>query len=252
MLDEIVDRGAPAGANRYLADVRSFCNWSVQRGLIEVSPCVGIKPPSPSKSRDRILSDDELLAVWKAAEALGYPFGPLVQLLILTGQRRDEVAHMCWSEIDLDVHGTWTLPRERSKNNQAHILPLSDAAVAILEKMPRFAGSDLVFTTTGRTTVSGFSKTKARLDAAMPKDAPPWVLHDLRRTFASGCARLGISLPVVEKCLNHQSGSFRGIVGVCQRHSFEAEKRHALDSWARHVQALISSGPDNTVAGCDV
>ena len=148
MLDEIVDRGSPVAANRYFADVRNLCNWAVGRGLIDVSPCVGIRPPSAVKSRDRVLSDDELRAVWQACEGLDYPFGPLVRMLILTGQRRDEVAEMCWQEIDLATR-TWTLPRERSKNNQAHVVPLSSAAIAILESLPRFSRTELVFVESG-------------------------------------------------------------------------------------------------------
>jgi len=246
MLDEIVDRGSPIAANRYFADVRNLCNWAVGRGLIDVSPCVGVRPPSAAKSRDRILSDDELCVLWQACEELNYPFGPLVKLLILSGQRLREVAHARWPEIDLTTR-TWTLPRERSKNNQAHDVPLSNAAIAILESLPRFSRTELVFTTTGRTPVSGFSKAKRVLDVAMPPDAAPWVLHDIRRTFASGCARLGVNLPTIEKVINHTSGSFAGIVKVYQRHSFEAEKRVALEVWGQHMERLISGAADNVV-----
>ena len=246
MLDEIVDRGSPIAANRYFADVRNLCNWAVGRGLIDVSPCVGVRPPSAAKSRDRILSDDELCVLWQACEELNYPFGPLVKLLILSGQRLREVAHARWPEIDFTTR-TWTLPRERSKNNQAHDVPLSNAAIAILESLPRFSRTELVFTTTGRTPVSGFSKAKKVLDVAMPPDAAPWVLHDIRRTFASGCARLGVNLPTIEKVINHTSGSFAGIVKVYQRHSFEAEKRVALEVWGQHMERLIIGAADNVV-----
>jgi integrase len=136
----------------------------------------------------------------------------------------------------------WTIPKERAKNGIAHDVPLSELAVRVLSGVRRIAGSrGLVFTTTGETPVSGFSKVKRRLDAALP-DAPPWVLHDLRRTAASGMARLGINLPVIEKVLNHTSGSFGGVAGVYQRHHFADEKRAALEAWAAHVELLLGLG----------
>jgi integrase len=139
------------------------------------------------------------LAVWRSAEGLGWPFGRAVQLLALTGQRRSEVAEMRWKEIDFEAR-TWTLPRERAKNDQAHTVPLSDPVIAILTSVPRVAGNGgYVFSTRGEAPISGFAKAKERLDNALPADMPAWTLHDLRRTFASGCARLGVDLHVVEK-----------------------------------------------------
>jgi integrase len=165
----------------------------------------------------------------------------MVQLLILTGQRRAEVAGMRWNEFDLNA-GIWTIPPARSKNHRQHEVPLVPGAVEILRSLPRFEGSEFVLSA-GNTPPSGFSRCKARLDRAIAKanggqPFPPWVVHDIRRSVASGMARLGINLPVVEKVLNHLSGSFGGIVGVYQRHSFEEEKRQALEAWARHVEAL--------------
>jgi integrase len=183
-----------------------------------------------------VLDDGELLAVWRAAAELDWPFGPIVQLLILTGQRRDEVAGMRWSELDL-AQKTWTLPRGRVKNDNGHEVPLSPQATEIIEKLPRMKGSPFVFTTTGNTAVSGFSKTKEKLDAKTGVEA--WVMHDLRRSAASGMARLGVALPVIEKLLNHSSGTFAGVVGVYQRHSFSDEKRAALEAWGRHVAGLV-------------
>jgi integrase len=246
LLDAIIDRPAPVLANRVFAIFRKMCSWAMTRGIIETSPCAGIKPPATERSRDRILSDDELKAVRQACEWLGWPFGPLIQLLILTGQRRDEVGSMRWSELDL-AGRLWQLPKERTKNSVAHPVPLSPQAVAIIEAMPRIAGvQDFVFTTNGKTAVSGFSRAKARIDAALP-DVPQWILHDLRRTAASGMARLGVQLPVIEKVLNHVSGSFAGIVGVYQHHAFADEKKQALDVWARHVEALTSGKPADNV-----
>src|SRR5262245_18774930 len=212
ILDRVVDGGAPIAANRVFAAVRKFFNWCVARDILAASPCTGVKPPTAESARDRVLSDDELRLVWQAANKLGGTFGPLVKLLALTGQRRDEVAQMRWNEIDID-NRLWTLPPARVKNNQPHEVPLSGAAVTVLNNVPRAAGSPYVFTTNdGASPASGYSKGKRRIDALLPRDMSPWRLHDLRRSTASGLARLGINLPVIEKVLNHASGSFAGIV----------------------------------------
>lgn len=237
LMDAIVDRGAPVSANRTLAVVRRMFGWLVERGVIITNPCTDVRAPTAEKSRDRVLSDDELRAILQACDRLNEPFGALIRLLALTAQRRDEVGQMTWREVDLNAR-IWTIPKERAKNGIAHDVPLSDTAVKVLAGVRRIAGSrGLVFTTTGETPVSGFSKIKKRLDAAVP-DAPPWVLHDLRRTAATGMARLGVNLPVIEKVLNHTSGSFGGVVGVYQRHHFAEEKRAALEAWAAHVGDL--------------
>ena len=242
VLDRVVDGGAPISANRTLAAMRKLFNWCVARDIIAVSPCAGVKPPTAERSRDRVLSDDELRLVWRAADKIAWPFGLLVKLLALTGQRRDEVAKMRWDELDLEA-GLWTLPRERVKTDQPHEVALSAASVNVLKSVPRIAGSSFVFTTNGTAPSSGYSKGKRKLDALLPSDMPDWRLHDLRRTVASGMARLGIHLPVIEKVLNHASGSFAGIVGVYQRHSFAEEKRAALDAWGHHIEQLVGSKP---------
>lgn len=246
LLDGIVDRGAPIMANRVLAAIRKLFNWCVSRDILVASPCASVEPPSAERSRDRILTDDEMRLVWKAAGEEGWPFGPLVCLLILTGQRLNEVSGMRWEELDIESK-TWTLPADRVKNNTAHEVPLSDAAVSILKNLPRVKTADgYVFTTTNDMPVSGFSRAKGRIDVALTDLAPNkkpldhWTFHDLRRTMASGMARIGIQLPVIEKILNHSSGSFRGIVGVYQRHSYSDEKRMALDAWANFVDAVVT------------
>jgi integrase len=247
VLDRVVDGGAPIAANRVLAAVRKFLNWCVARDILATSPCAGVKPPSAERARDRVLSDDELRLVWAAAEKLGGTFGPLVKLLALTGQRRDEVARMGWEEVDI-VNRVWTLPAERTKNNKPHEVPLSEAALAVLQRVPRITESPFIFTTNGGASpASGYSKGKRRLDALLPADMPAWRLHDLRRTSASGLARLGVNLPVIEKVLNHASGSFAGIVGVYQRHSFADEKRAALETWGNFVTALVEGKPASKV-----
>lgn len=242
LLDSIVDRGTPVAANRTLAWLKGMSNFAVKRGLIEVSPCALVEPPTIETARDRILSDAELKAVWQAADALGWPYCGFVHLLILTGQRRNEVADLTWREIDLDAK-LWTLPAARAKNDVEHTIPLSDLVVEILRAVPRIDGSEFVFTVTGRRPIQGHHVIKRRMDALMPPDITPWVVHDIRRTVASGMARLGVNLPVIEKILNHVSGSFGGIVGVYQRHSFADEKRAAMAAWSRHVEALVTGEP---------
>lgn len=248
LLDSVNDR-APIMANRVLAAVRKLFNWCLARDVISVSPCTLVEPPAPERSRERILSDDEIRRLWKAMDVEGWPFGPLVKILLLTGQRLGEVGGMRWDELALDAK-MWTLPGERVKNDNKHEVPLSDAAVEILKAQPRIKTTKgFVFTTTRDAAVSGFSRAKDRLDETMAGDGGElehWTFHDLRRTMASGMARLGIQLPVIEKILNHTSGTFRGVVGVYQRHSFSDEKRAALQAWASFVQSTVSGEKPTT------
>jgi integrase len=241
LLDEVCDRGAPIAANRIFAQLRLMCAWAVKRGILARSPCEGVSPPSSERgrARERVLSDDELRIVWKAAESIGWPFGPIVKLLVLTGARRDEVAQMEWRELDLE-RALWTLPASRSKNRREHTIPLSDMALEILRALPRIERSGFVFTTNGRSPVSGFSKAKPALDRAMASPIPGWVLHDLRRTVATNLQRLGVRLEVTEAVLNHVSGSRAGVVGVYQRHTWADEKRAALTAWAKRVEEIVS------------
>lgn len=245
LLDGIVEGGRPVAANRVLTAIRKLFNWAIERDIIAASPCAGVKPPTPEQSRDRVLSDSELRNVWLASNGIGGPFGTLVKLLVLTGQRRDEVARMEWCEVDLDAR-LLTLPKERSKNGQRHEIPLSSLAIEILQTLPRI-GDRFVLTTDGVTPSSNYGANKKRLDALLPPDMPAWWLHDIRRTVASGMARLGVNLPVIEKVLNHASGSFGGIVSVYQRHDFAEEKRRALDAWGAFVTDLVDNQPRKNV-----
>ena len=239
-LVEGVAETRPVLANRVHAALSKFFNWLASRDVIVASPCAGVARPSKEEPRDRILSDDEIKAVWGAAGELGYPAGPFVRMLILTGQRRGEVAGLRWAEIGGD---TWTLPPERTKNNSRHPVPLSRQAMAILESMPVIVGAvDYVFSGVRGRMVADFSRIKGNVDARVGfKDR--WTLHDLRRSVASGMAKLGIKLPVIERVLNHKSESFAGIVGIYQRHDFAAEKRDALQAWADHVDTIIRGEP---------
>lgn len=250
LLDDIAEAG-PVTANRTLAALRTFFSWCVDRDRLVKSPCVGIADPSPEKPRDRVLSDAELAALWRAADSDGYAYGRMVQLLVLSGCRRDEVRDAAWSEFDL-ANRAWLIPGARTKNGRDHFVPLSDAAVAILEALPRVKGkAGLLFTTTGETPISGLSKAKLRLETAMTKalGAEPerWTLHDCRRTCITGLQRLGFPMEVAEAVANHKGGTLAGVAGIYGRHDYAAEKRTALDAWARHVLAMVDNAPSGEV-----
>lgn len=269
VLDAAVDRGSTTLANRALAHVRALFNWTIQRGVLSPTgnPCAGLKPPSPEKSRDRVLADDELVAVWRVAGRMAYPFGPAFRLLIATAQRREEVGQLEWGEIDLDAR-LWTMPAVRNKGGRQHVLPLNDLAVDALRECPK-AGS-YVFTTTGRSAVSGWSKAKAildrqvaqdRRDAAEPERAgkeltddelarhalPSWVIHDLRRSTASRLVPLGTRPDIVEAVLGHAHPGGSPLASVYQRHSYLPEMKAALDAWDRALRALLDPAPAKVV-----
>jgi integrase len=235
LLDRIIERGGGITANRVLAVVASLFNWAIDRGVIEASPSFHVRKPIAETPRDRVLTDQELAALWRACGLVPYPHGPFTKILLLTAQRRSEVAGMRWSEIE---GAEWVLPGQRTKNGRAHAVPLSAAAQAVLDSIPRIEG-DFVFTITGKAPIMGFSEAKAAIDEHMPP-IPRWVFHDLRRTAATGMARLGVTLPTVERLLNHASGSFADVAGVYQRYSFSEEKRQALELWASFVTKNVN------------
>jgi integrase len=245
LLDAILDRGSPYTANRTLSWLRKLYSWAIVRDVVQTSPCDRVKPPGTEIVRDRVLDDAELRLVWGQAEALGAPFGSVLQLLILTGQRLGEVSGMRWSEVDFAAK-LWSMPKERTKNGRAHTVPLSPQAMTVIKATPRIVG-DFVFTTAGNVPVAEFSRIKRLLDARLPADMKPWRIHDLRRSTATGLARIGTDIVVVEKVLNHASGAFRGIVGTYQRHGFDDERRVALDRWGRHVEALAAGETEENV-----
>lgn len=253
LLDSIVDLGRLTTANRVRAHLSSFFNWCIERDIIEISPVHGIKARAKEVVRERVLSDDEIRWLWQAADAAGYPFGPLAKLLLLTGQRRGEVANMTRDEIEDD---NWHLPAERVKNGRAHDVPLSGVALEVIETMPRI-GDRFLFTTTGLSPISGFGRARGNMIKAMaelateergePIEIANWTWHDLRRTCATGLARLGIPVRTTEAVLNHISGTGGGIVAVYQRHDYAEEKRQALEAWGRYVTELVEGKPANVV-----
>ncbi len=267
-LDEIVDAGHPVAANRALMNLRAFFNFMVEHDRLDANPCATIKDPGGKEtSRDRILSDEEIKLMWPVMKECSYPFGTMGQMLLITSQRRDEVANMRWSEItDLDGENpVWTIPAEKNKGARLHEVPLSPLAVSILKTIPRIAASfpngrppvlsDFVFTTDGKHPVSGFSGGKERLDELVTKmlteaevePMPHWTLHDLRRTAASNMARDDIPPHVVSRVLNHSAGKTEGITAIYNRYGYLREKRHALESWAARIERIIT--PDSKVVG---
>lgn len=234
LIDNISDR-APFMANRTLSAVRRFFNWCVERDMIDINPAAGAKPPAVEKSRDRVLTDDEIKAIWTGCDKLGWPFGLAFKLMLVTGQRRDEIARMRWDDIDTDK-ALWTLSREQTKSDRLHEVPLSSLALEILEIVPRTG--DYVFTTNGKTPISGFSKAKRELDEAA--DITDWRLHDLRRTVASGMARIGIAPHVIEKVLNHAGGQISGVAAIYNRHGYAEEKQQALNAWSQSLSVTCS------------
>lgn len=252
LIDGIRDSGAEVQANRVLAFLRRFFNWCLERDYLDKTPTAGIVKPTKEVARDRVLSSDEIARIFNAAENLGYPFGPFVKLLVLTGQRRDEVAGMSWDEINL-AEKVWVLPASRSKNGKAHTVHLSETALRALGSVPRIEGSGLVFPATRvrrkapdgtappLRPISGFSVTKRRLDKV--SGVAGWTLHDLRRSFATHCTeKLGFSPVVVDKILNHQSGVVRGVAAVYQRGQYLEERRLTTEAWGRWVQEASYGG----------
>jgi integrase len=240
VLDTTKADSGPVAANRLRAEARACWGWALKRGALTTNPWEATpRPLERETSRERVLTDAELGTLYTAAGALTEPWGALIRLLLLTGQRRGEVAGMQWDELELDA-GAWRLPGSRTKNHQPHVVPLPAAAVGLLRCVKRRARAEHVFEGPRNTAVSGFGKIKKRLDAALTaanggRAIAPWVLHDIRRTVATGLQRLGVRLEVTEALLNHVSGSRSGIVGVYQRHGWEAEKAAAIRGWAAHV-----------------
>ncbi len=243
LLDAVVARGSHVMANRTLANLRKLFNWCVSRGIITASPCEGISAPHREKARDRVLSDDELIAIFNAAKQMGGAFGAILQMLILTAQRRNEVSEMTWNELDLN-NDIWTIPGSRTKNEKPHFVHLSEQATAVLSSVLNVGA--FTFTSNGKTPFSGFSKAKKRLEEL--SGVTDWRLHDIRRTVTSGMAQLGIAPHVADKILNHQSGTISGVASVYQRHEFLDDRKTALNAWGNYVQSLLDkTDRDNVV-----
>lgn len=248
-LDAILNRGAERQANKTLSYLKLLFGWATHRGILEVDPTLGVKKPGAEVTRDRVLSADELRLIWQATEGDDSQFNGIVRLLMLTGQRLNEVAQLPWREIDMDAR-LWALPSERAKNHREHIIPLTEPALRVLTEGKTLQTAiarrskpapKLVFTTNGTTPFSGFSKAKRRLDAAInaADTIPHWTPHDIRRSVATHMAEeLRIAPHIIDAVLNHVSGTKAGVAGVYNRALHLDERRDALDAWARHLMQI--------------
>jgi integrase len=247
IVDETRQRGAPgierrangpteSRARAMFATLSKMFAWLLQHRRVEANPCASVHRPEAAQARDRVLTRDEIARFWSATDKVGEPFGTALKLLLITGARLNEVAGMLRAE--LGDEGIWSIPSERTKNKRPHIVPLPPLARDLLAGLPRIEGG-LVFTTNGRTPISGWSKIKVRLDGLMG-DVPAWRLHDLRRTAATTMAEIGVPPHIVEAVLNHISGAKASVAGVYNRAAYAAEKKAALERWAAHIEGIVS------------
>ncbi|MEG3086084.1 tyrosine-type recombinase/integrase [Sphingomonas sp. PB4P5] len=252
-------KGRPALARNVWAALSKMLNWATKRGDIAANVMISMDAPAGAKSRTRILGEDEILALWRATFQLANPFGAFIRLLLITLQRRNEVAAAWWKECSHN-EGLWRLPAARTKNGLPHLVPLSDLATKELDGLG-WKHRGLMFTTTGKTPISGFSKLKKRLDGLMltelqklvderseaagdrsyEAEIDPWRLHDLRRTGTTRMQRLGISIEVTERVINHhQGGEAAGIRGIYNLYEYQSEKTRALQAWADWLDHLVT------------
>jgi integrase len=234
LASEIAQRGTPMAANTLLKVIKTFLNWCVGRAVIDASPAEGVPLPGKEVARDRVLTNNELASVIRAGRQIGGAYGGIVEMLALTGQRREEVAQMVGDEIDFNSR-TWTLPGSRTKNGKPHIVHLSEACIKLIKRASR-SGS-YVFSISGARPFQNFTNAKRVLDEL--SGVTGWRLHDLRRTCVSGMAQLGVPPHVADKILNHQSGTISGVAAVYQRHDFLAERKLALERWGQYIETLV-------------
>jgi integrase len=247
----ITDRGAPILANRTLAYVRWWLNWCVERGILQASPAAGIEKPTAEKSRERVLENDELTAIWNATGNLGYPSGPFLKVLLLSAQRRGEVATMRWQDLDLERR-IWALPSTATKARRAHDVPLSSQLVTLIGELSRFEGPYVFSTTSGRKPINGFSKMKSRTDTAL-KDAESevddWTMHDFRRMASTWLAGAGIPPHVLGALLNHAPAGLQGVTSIYNWFRYVEERRAALEKWGLHLTGLAEAKANTMKAG---
>ena len=245
LVEDVAASGRGYHANRTCAVLSKFFAWLVARDALTFSPVTGVERPYKEKIRSRVLTDDELRVLWLACGHEGAS-GEAIRLMTLTGARRGEVGEMSRREVDQD-HQLWNLPAERTKNGRPHTIPLSTQAWTLIEARPRFADCNFVFSADGKRAVNNWDEVKHRISAKAGITASSWRLHDLRRTAASGMQKLGISVPIIEKALNHKSGTFRGIVSVYQQHDYADEVAIALQRWADRVDEIVGGKPAKVV-----
>jgi len=223
--------------------VSALCRWAMQEGWLQANPVIGTRRPQKAAARDRVLSDAELVAIWRATG--DDDFGKIVRLLILLGSRRQEIGGIAESELDFEA-GTWTLPKERSKNGRAHTIVLPPAALEIIKAVPR-RSRDRLFGDRAGVGFTSWSRGKREIDQRLTGAVDPWRIHDIRRTAATKMADIGIEPHVIEAALNHFSGHRRGVAGIYNRSPYERAVKTALTQWSEHVLALIEGRESNVV-----
>ena len=249
-VDELVSdiaKDAPILANRILACIKAWFNWAIRKEMIDSNPAALVERPGVEQARERVLTAEELRWIWPQFETLKYPFGGFFKLALLTGQRRDEVGGMEWREIN-EENSIWTIPAARTKAGRVHVVPLSKDALAVIETLKSTQRKDVpfIFSVTGTTAISGYSRAKTLLDKAISKARkekelpalPRWTIHDLRRTMATECSRLGAPRFVVPRLLNHADTE---ITGIYDRNSYVAEKAAAMSQWASYLSSIVNS-----------
>ena len=231
LIDAVVAEGKGQAAVNLLRRLKMVFNWGAERELLPANPCERIRPPVRVVERDRVLNDAEIVAVWRACEQMSPPWCQMIRLLMLTGQRRSEVATMRWSEVE---GATWVIPREKVKKDRPHAVPLVATAAATLATLPRWGDDAFIFTRTGgATAASGFSYVKQRIDEL--SGVSDWRIHDIRRTVRSKLAELGVPRDVARKVLNHEDGK---VDRIYNRHEYLTEKREALERWETRLLAI--------------
>ena len=238
-IQKIIDRMAatPAMQNNAFAFIRCYMRAGLRRGYLSASPCAGMRLPARKNIRERVLTNAELRVVWEAAGNAG-TFGQIVRLLILTGQRRGEIAGLTKDYIDAKAR-TITLPRALAKNGRVHTFPYGDLAAEIFEAIPEHSRSYLLSDPRYDNRFDGWSKSKRELDQVC--SIAHWTLHDLRRTFATNLAGLGVAPHVIERLLNHVSGTISGIAAVYNHHAYLDEMRVAIDRWEVKLRSIVET-----------
>jgi integrase len=224
-----------AAAGQARAAISAFFTWNMQQGFAEANPVIGTSMPKQNPPRDRVLTDEELVKIWRACR--DDDFGRIIRLLILLPCRRSEVGGMCWSEIS-SVYSTLTIPKERTKNGRAHVLPLLTDVIQIISEVPQRVDRDQLFGERFKGGFSQWDQGKIALDARVGFD--DWRIHDVRRTVATRMADLGVGPHVIEQILNHVSGHKGGVAGIYNRSSYQTEVRAALALWSDHLRSLLT------------
>jgi integrase len=255
LIGEIRDRPAPGLAHNVFGHIRRFYSWLLSQpeyeDLVEVSPCDRLRAKDligSKKPRQRVLSDDEIAAIWKATEKVDYPWKHFYRLLLLTGARKTEVSDARRGEFDFGAK-LWTIPPERFKSDRVHLIPLSPDAATLLAEMPHWPEGDCLFSTNhGCIPINSFSKAKTRLDtlvaAELGRVPEPWVIHDIRRTVRTRLSQLRIRSEVAEMVIGH---TLKGLHAIYDQHSYLDERREALEAWAARLRSIVTPPPENLV-----